>query len=156
MKMRTLAGAALASVLALGTASLACAGVLDHATRVTFGEDVRIPGQILPAGTYWFTIDRGSGMENVVHIYNRDRTAPIANLPTTTASVSQADVPTKAEVKLAVPQGYSRPQPPTVVSWFEPEYADGHQFVYSGERERELSREREIAVMGQSNVPVGQ
>jgi len=55
-----------------------------------------------------------------------------------------------------VPRGYSRPQPPTVVSWFAPENEDGHAFVYSGERERELSREREVSVKAQANVPVGQ
>jgi len=96
MKIRTLAGAALAGILALGTAFLARGGVLDQATRVTFGQDVRIPGQILPAGTYWFTIGRGPGMEDVVHIYNRSRTDAIASLPTTTAAVSQANAPRTA------------------------------------------------------------
>jgi len=156
MKMRTLAGAALASALALGTVSMSHAGVLDHATRVTFGQDVRIPGQILPAGTYWFTIDRDSGMENVVHIYSAHRTALVASVPTNSASVSQADVPYRAEVKIAVPQGYSQAQTPTVVSWFEPGYADGHEFIYSGARERELRREREVALPAQANVPLDQ
>ena len=37
-------------------------------TTVTFNEPVEVPGQVLPAGTYTFTILNSYGMRNIVQI----------------------------------------------------------------------------------------
>jgi hypothetical protein len=35
------------------------ASEFDQATKFTFSQPVSIPGQVLPAGTYWFTVIAG-------------------------------------------------------------------------------------------------
>jgi hypothetical protein len=46
-------GLALASLLVLSDAH---ASEIDQATKLTFSQSVQIPGQVLPAGTYWFVV----------------------------------------------------------------------------------------------------
>ncbi|MGC2279639.1 MAG: hypothetical protein WA603_06455, partial [Candidatus Acidiferrales bacterium] len=46
----------------------------NQATRVTFSQAVRIPGRVLPAGTYWFVLPQEITDHNRVRIYNSDRT----------------------------------------------------------------------------------
>src|ERR1700739_531337 len=45
----------------------------DQATKLTFNEPIEVPGQILAAGTYWFTLMDSSSDRNIVQIWNEDR-----------------------------------------------------------------------------------
>ena len=46
----------------------------DQATKLTFSEAVEVPGQILPAGTYWFTLADNDSDRNIVQVWDADRT----------------------------------------------------------------------------------
>src|SRR4051812_21736581 len=64
--------------------AVAHASEIDRATRLTFGQAVEIPGQTLPAGTYWF-VRAGHGdfpNVNVITVYNEDRTDVVATVNT--------------------------------------------------------------------------
>ena len=62
------------------------ASEFDQATKFTFSQQVAISGQVLPAGTYWFTVIAGSDL-NVVQIYNSDRSKLVANVQTNTSDL---------------------------------------------------------------------
>src|ERR1700726_4883809 len=75
-------------VFALALASLvvfsnAQASDLDQATKLTFSQSVQIPGQVLPAGTYWFVVLT----PNAVRIFNSDQSKLVATLLTNSAEV---------------------------------------------------------------------
>ncbi len=73
------------AVLGLALASLviskAHATEVDQATKLTFSQSVQVPGRILPAGTYWFVADPGSG-SNIVRILSEDQSTVYAALQT--------------------------------------------------------------------------
>ena len=49
------------------------ASVRDQATRISFNQPVRVPGKILPAGTYWFVLSNvGAADRDTVSIYSSD------------------------------------------------------------------------------------
>jgi Protein of unknown function (DUF2911) len=52
----------------------------DQATKLTFSESVEVPGQVLPAGTYWFTLVDNAADRNVVQIWNADRTQLVTTI----------------------------------------------------------------------------
>src|ERR1700727_228327 len=45
----------------------------NQATKVTFNQAVQIPGRVLPAGTYWFTLPEDVNEHYQVRIFNADR-----------------------------------------------------------------------------------
>ena len=54
------------------------ADVLDQAAKISFGEPIQIPGHILPAGTYWFTVVDSNSDQNLVQVFNADRAGELA------------------------------------------------------------------------------
>jgi hypothetical protein len=64
----------LALLFAAAVSSKARADEWDHATKLTFSEPVEIPGRVLDAGTYWFTLADSQSDRNIVQIWNADRT----------------------------------------------------------------------------------
>ena len=103
-------------------------------TTVTFSEPVQVPGQVLPAGTYTFTIANLYGMRNVVQIWNKDKT----DLITTVLAISnyrlEATDNTVIEFK-------ERPadQPQALKAWFYPGHSYGIEFVYPKEEAIQLA-----------------
>jgi hypothetical protein len=140
--MRTIVSIALGALLALGAfITTAHADVANQATRVTFGQDVRVPGRVLPAGTYWFVLfNHGSDLK-LVQIYNFDRTELIENLQTQDA-VRQD--PGGSVMTFAQPEDASKPV--ALMSWFYPGFTEGHRFVYSGPHESRLESDPQIAM----------
>lgn len=109
--------------------TLTTAGMADEwnkATKLTFSEPVEVPGMVLVAGTYWFTLADNDTDRNVVQIWNSDRTHLITTI-------------------LAIPDYRLRPTGKTVVhfeerpsdapeaihSWFYPGDNYGEEFVLS-------------------------
>ena len=45
----------------------------DKATKLTFNEPVEVPGLVLTAGTYWFTLADSDSDRNIVQIWDADR-----------------------------------------------------------------------------------
>lgn len=66
----------------------------DQATKITFSQPIQVPGQILPAGTYLFTLANTDDL-NMVQIFSPDRTHLYATLQT---------IPTEILKKLGTPR----------------------------------------------------
>ena len=122
------------------------ASEFDQATKFTFSQSVSIPGQVLPAGTYWFTVIGGSDL-NVVQIYNSDRSKLVTDLQTNTSELPRAT----GDTVVTLAQRPSE-QHEVLVSWFYPGRTIGHQFIYSKQERRELAQDKQQTVVGQSKA----
>jgi hypothetical protein len=130
-KMIAIAALVLAAGVTTGTVQ---ADEADQAIRVTFSGPVQIPGQVLPAGTYWFAVidDRNP---NVVQILSADRSKSYGIL--NTISRERSVEVSNATFTLAKRRGT---EPEALVAWFYPGHTIGHEFVYPKPVEQELSR----------------
>lgn len=125
---------ALFCTLALPTAVMA--DEADQATKLTFSESVEVPGQVLPAGTYWFTLADSDSDRNVVQIWNADRT----HLVTTILAIPgyRQNTPEKTIINFGErPSG----QPEAIQSWFYPGNNFGEEFVYPKTRAKQLAKQ---------------
>jgi hypothetical protein len=147
--MHKAALAVLGIVLGIGLFLIAPAARADEtnqASRLDLSQPVQIPGgTVLPAGTYWFmVVDEPGVTSNMVRICNADRTIVYATLATVPAE--RSDITDRTELILAEqPQG----KPMALLTWFYPNRALGHEFVYSPSREAELLASERIDVMAQ-------
>jgi hypothetical protein len=94
---------------------------------------VQIPGQVLPAGTYWFLLPDATN-RNVVEILNEDRSKSYGFIQTVNrerAQVSSGTAFTLAE------RGAT--EPAAVVAWFYPGRTTGHEFLYPRAVEKDLA-----------------
>jgi hypothetical protein len=128
--------AVFSAILALAFAgSLARADEFDEAMKLTFREPVQVPGQVLPAGSYWF-VRVGHGAEtNVLTVYNVDRTKTITTLNTGTMETVE---PTGyVTIKMAD----RSPKPPSLLGVVYPGRTEGHAFdlMYSDQEKKQLS-----------------
>jgi hypothetical protein len=108
----------------------------DQATRLTFSEAVEVPGQILPAGTYWFTLADNDSDRNIVQVWDADRT----HLLTAILAIPdyRQETPEKTIVDFAEsPSG----QPQAIQSWFYPGSNLGEEFVYPKTRAKQLAKQ---------------
>jgi hypothetical protein len=63
----------LAVLFAVAVPSAVMADEWDKATKLTFSEPVEVPGLVLTAGTYWFTLADSDSDRNIVQIWDDDR-----------------------------------------------------------------------------------
>ncbi|MFY9689194.1 MAG: hypothetical protein WA369_19740 [Candidatus Acidiferrales bacterium] len=154
MKIKMLAGVALASVLALSTVPAAHADEFDRATKLTFTGPVRVPGRVLPAGTYWFVIANRGKDPTVVQVYNADRTAVIRTLLTASADRRQAT--SETVLAFAKPDTSANPDTeiPALTRWFYPGREIGNEFIYSNRQERQFQHEAQVTVPVDANHAV--
>lgn len=117
-------------------------------TVVTFGEAVEIPGMVLPAGEYVFKLADSMSNRNIVQVFNAEENEIHATI-------------------LAIPHYRLRPNGDTVIlfeersvgtpraihAWFYPGDNYGQEFVYPGERARELARETKEPVLSANITP---
>ncbi len=90
------------------------AGEADQATKITFSQPIQVPGQILPAGTYLFTLANPDDL-NMVQIFSPDRThlyATLQTIPTESRQVADDTTVALAE------QGAGKPD--VLLKWFYP------------------------------------
>ena len=130
------------------------ADMSDQATQITFGQPVQIPGQVLPAGTYWFLLANISEQQDVVQIYNSDRSKLYATLETATIESQEATGHTV--VKLAEQESS---KPDALVAWFYPGETTGHEFLYPKDQEKQLSQDSQqtvVATPSSNNASAGQ
>lgn len=106
-------------------------------TRVTFGEPIQIPGQVLPAGTYILEQAQPNNDVNLIHVFNADHTALYATLETVSADRAEATGDTA--ITLAEPQSGT----PALVKWFYPGRLEGHEFVYSKGQEQQIAQAKQ-------------
>jgi hypothetical protein len=117
------------------------AGESDQLTKVTFNQPVQIPGQVLPAGTYWFMLTGDSFNRSIVRIESLDwKTvyATQATIPTTRREPAEESIFTVAERPAS--------QPEALLKWFYPGETMGHEFAYSRAQEREFARDQQKTV----------
>lgn len=101
----------------------------DKKTIVTFDQDVEIPGQVLPAGTYVFKLLRNSPNRFIVQVWVQDESQLLSTLMTVGDSYpNRSGKPYFVLDMTGTEEGY----PPVVVSWFFGGGDDGRDFVYSG------------------------
>jgi hypothetical protein len=116
---------------------------LNQQTKITFGEAVEIPGQTLPAGTYWFALADSNSDLNIVRIFSADRAMLYATLftaPTERMRVSYDTTLTFAERPSSKPEA--------ILTWFYPGLTTGHEFIYPKYEERELAHDTVIESSG--------
>jgi hypothetical protein len=118
-----------ALLLALSLGPRAKADDWDKKTIVTFDQDVQIPGQVLPAGTYVFKLFRSSSDRFTVQVWEGSEFQLLATL--ITIGDSYPNPSGKAYFVLDT-SGTDEGYPPAVVSWFFAGSDEGRDFIYSG------------------------
>jgi hypothetical protein len=122
------------------------ASEFDQATKFTFNQPVEIPGQVLPAGTYWFTVIGGFDL-NVVQIYNSDWSKLVASVQT-----NASDIPMSAGDTVVILAQRPSEQRAALVTWFYPGRTIGHQFIYSKQEQRELAQDKHQTVVAEAEA----
>ena len=118
----------------------------DKATKLTFSEPVEVPGHVLAAGTYWFTLADSPSDRNIVQIWNADRTRLVAT------AVAIPDYRLKPKGKTVV-HFEERPSgsPEAIHSWFYPGDNFGQEFVYPKTRALQLAKQTSRPVLSIPN-----
>jgi hypothetical protein len=107
----------------------------NQATKVTFSAPVEVPGVVLPAGTYWFSLMPDDPDRNIVQVWNSNRTQVEATLLTVP---DERLKPTGNTVlKFSERPSYS---PEALHAWFYPGDNYGHEFVYPETEARQIAR----------------
>ena len=114
----------------------------NQETTVTFSQPVQIPGRVLPAGTYWFTLPEDVNEHYQVRIFNADRTMIIATVFTNDAQRVQA---TGRSAFTFAERGSSQAQ--AIVTWFYPGSTRGHEFLYPKQVQQELAKDKHDTVV---------
>jgi hypothetical protein len=107
----------------------------NQATKVTFSGPVEVPGAVLRAGTYWFSLMNDDTDRNIVQIWNADRMHLLATILTVPNYRLQATGKTVIKFE-------ERPskQPEALRAWFYPDEKYGHEFVYPEAKAKELAK----------------
>jgi len=130
MRKQSIISIVLAAVLlALLLPVKARADEWDKKTVVTFDQDVQIPGQVLPAGTYVFKLFGSNSDRYIVQVWTEGESQLVATL--VTAGDSYPNPSGKAYFVLDV-TGTEEGYPPVVSSWFFAGSDEGRDFIYSG------------------------
>jgi hypothetical protein len=140
-KKLVFAGLLLTLFCVLARPGIALADEYNQATKLTFNEPVEIPGHVLDAGTYWFTLMDSNSDRDIVQIWNEDRSQLIGTVLTV------ADYRYKPDGKTVINFAERRgDQPEAIQAWFYPGEDFGHEFVYP--------RTRAVALANQIQQPV--
>jgi hypothetical protein len=149
LKIRIFGGLALASLLALAAMPAAHADEFDQATLLNFSQAVRIPGQVLPAGSYWFKIIDHGNVPGVVQIFKSDRTTLVGTLITANAERSEATGDTVVAFAHSDSSSNLGADVPALKKWFYPDRSIGYEFIYSNQSEKEFQHKKEAIVTAQ-------
>ena len=115
----------------------------NEQTKVTFSGPVQIADQVLPAGTYTFQLADPDGNQNIVQIFNADRTVLYTTVETVPISANNYNGQTV--VTLAEP---ASGQTAVVLNWFYPDNSTGHEFVLSKQEQQQLAQARQETFVG--------
>jgi hypothetical protein len=125
----------LASALAFLFVSLAAASVSNEQTKITFNEPVEVPGMVLPAGTYTFSLLPGASDRNIVQIYNAAGTKFYTNV------LAIPDYRIEPTGKTVLKFEERAPGSPEAIRvWFYPGLQFGQEFVYPKTRAMEIAK----------------
>jgi hypothetical protein len=107
----------------------------NQATKITFNDSIEVPGRVLVAGTYWFTLLNDNPDRNIVQIWNADRSELLATILTVPDYRLQPKGRTVIEFE---ERPSSRPE--ALEAWFYPGDNYGHKFVYPETNAKELAK----------------
>jgi len=126
----------LSLIYTIGGTSVVRADDWNRATKLTFTEPVEVPGHVLLAGTYWFTLADSEADRNIVQVWNEDRTQLIATV------LAVPDYRLKPAGKTII-HFEERPvdAPEAIHSWFYPGANYGEEFVYPKARASQLAKQ---------------
>jgi hypothetical protein len=135
----------------LAMSSIVMAGEYGQATKLIFNKPVEVPGQVLAAGTYWFTLMATDADPDIVQIWNEDRSQLVATIFTV------ADYRYQPTGKTVITFG-ERPgdQPVAIEAWFYPGENFGHEFVYPKTRAAALAQETHKPVLSMPDEAAAQ
>lgn len=144
-----------ALTLVLALSGPARADVRNQLSYLTFSQPIQIPmpsGQpvVLQPGTYLFRVNTGANNHRVVRVYDKLQKHLFAQVranETTFLAPTARDLTDHTVLTFA--QG-APGQPLTLVKWYYPDSNWGHEFVYSGPVESQISEERPVTVVAQS------
>ncbi len=124
-------------LLLLGAAALpnAQADEWDKLTQITFSAPTEVPGIVLPAGTYTFTLLDTLADRDVVQVWNADRT----KLYTTLLAIPDYRL-TPTDKTVVTFEERTKGSPEAVKAWFYPGDQYGLEFVYPRVRATELAQ----------------
>ena len=117
------------------------------ATTLTFSQPIQIPGQVLPAGSYLFKLVETGSDQHVVQIFSADSNVLRATL--LTASAERRNATSDTVVTLAEQEGG---RPDALVKWFYPGREIGNEFLYPKRTEKELSQDKQEAIVAKPTV----
>ncbi len=117
-------------------------------TKVTFSQQVEIPGQFLPAGTYVMELFSLNPNRNIVRFFNEDRSKLVAQV----LAMPNLRLKTTGKTVIAFEE---RPTnfPEALKAWFYPGDNFGQQFVYPKMRAIELAQEAKEPVLAYATEP---
>jgi len=130
MQMRKLSvlliaiGAALLLVL---LSSVAKADQDNEETKVTFNQPVEVPGCVLPAGTYDFSLVNSPSDRQIVEIRSKNDMHLLALVMT-----DPVTRPVPANHTKITFEKRGTDQPKAIKDWFYPGDMTGHEFLYPG------------------------
>jgi hypothetical protein len=119
----------------------------NQSTTLTFSQPIQIPGQVLPAGSYLFKLVETGSDQHVVQIFSADSNVLRATL--LTASAERRNATTDTVVTLAEQEGG---RPDALVKWFYPGREIGNEFLYPKRVEKELSQDKQEAIVAKPTV----
>jgi hypothetical protein len=108
----------------------------NQATKMTFSGPVQIPGKVLTAGTYWFTLLANDSDRNIVQVWNADR----MHLLATFLTVPDYRQHPKGRTVVKFEEEQPRGMPEALEVWFYPGDNYGHEFVYPETEARDLAK----------------
>ena len=150
--LRKALGTLMATVLALtlvGFATQARGDERNQRTGFTFDKPVRLPNNtVLPAGTYWFVVPDAVSAGNTVQVWNVDRTKDLGTFETTTNDRPDPNMVGKVQLRVGTEPG----QPPMLMGWIYPGQTQGHEFVYSRQKENQISETGKLMTV---QIPIG-
>ena len=138
----------LSCLVFLGTIFMpnAKANEFDQKTIFTFNSPIEIPGKVLPAGTYVFTLLDSPSDRNIVQIWDKNQT----NLLATILAISDERLkPTTKPIITFEERANGAPE--AIQAWFYPGRDIGEEFVYPKVRAVELAKRTNQTVLSMPN-----
>jgi hypothetical protein len=122
----------------------------NQATKVTFTAPVEIPGVVLPSGTYFFTFLNDDSDQNIVQIWNADRTRLLAT--ELTVPNERLKPSGKTVITFSERPGY---QQEALCAWFYPGDRYGHEFVYPHSEAQRIAKRTNQPVLSMRDEMAG-
>lgn len=118
----------------------------NEASTLTFSQPIQVPGQVLPAGTYFFKLVDTDSDQHIVQILNAAQNTVYATLQTVATERPEATDDTSLAF---VEQGPGKPD--VLLKWFYPGRLTGNEFVYSKQTEKNLAQDKQQVI--EANQP---